>query len=330
MLGPAEVLCRPLSVFYEDLEHMIQSEGPAGAPAILRVIAPDEVDAGGEIKLEATVVSDPPRDHYGGRVIVDDTSGGRIAEAALGKFENGVNTAGPILVNAPDRAERLLWKVAYLRARAEAPSPADPLQEIEIAILGHKAGVSVWDVPPTVEAGSAFQITVGVKCSSGCMLEGSVVELVDADGQPVQCALLGSEPWPGTEALYTATIEAEAPMEVGMHHWQARFAPRTMACPHDTGSCVLRLNSVAAPEHLIGIEVVDAESGKPIEGATVVAHPYRSSTDETGSCRIEVTGGTYDIFVSAARYFPVRTKIEISGNIAERVKLTKEPPNPRL
>jgi hypothetical protein len=330
MLGPAEVLCRPLSVFYEVLEHMIQSEGPAGAPAILRVNAPEQADAGSEITLEATVFSNPSCDRSGGRVSVDDSGGGRIAEIPLGAFENGANTGGPILMRAPNCIKTLVWQAAYVRLGAEGPSSADPVQNIEITILAHKARVSVWDVPSTVEVGGTFQFTAGVKCSSGCALEGSAIELIDVTGRKVTRTLLGSDPWPGTEATYTATIDAESPAAIGSHQWQVRFEPGNMDCPHETGSRTLRLNAVAAPEHQIGIEVVDSESGKPIEGATVVAHPYRSRTDEMGNCRIEVTGGTYDILISAAWYFPVRTRIDITCNVAERVELTKEPPNPRL
>ena len=50
-------------------------------------------------------------------------------------------------------------------------------------------------------------------------------------------------------------------------------------------------------------------------------HPYRALTDENGVARLKVTKGQYDILVSASKYVPIRTTVEVTADMITRAEL---------
>jgi hypothetical protein len=83
---------------------------------------------------------------------------------------------------------------------------------------------------------------------------------------------------------------------------------------------------VRAPDCEVTVEAVDRENQRPIEGASVVMHPYRAVTDEKGVARIKVTRGRYDILVSGPRYVPVSIPAEVTADMVTRAELDEELP----
>jgi hypothetical protein len=65
----------------------------------------------------------------------------------------------------------------------------------------HAAQLTAWNVPSAVVAGERFKFTVGVRCSAGCDLGGREFSLCDQPGRAVLSVQLGSDVWPGTEAV---------------------------------------------------------------------------------------------------------------------------------
>ena len=55
-------------------------------------------------------------------------------------------------------------------------------------------------------------------------------------------------------------------------------------------------------------------------------HPYRALTDENGVATVKVTKGRYDILVSASKYLPVSTTVEVTADMITRAELDVEPP----
>jgi hypothetical protein len=55
-------------------------------------------------------------------------------------------------------------------------------------------------------------------------------------------------------------------------------------------------------------------------------HPYRALTDENGVARVKVTKGQYDILVSASKYLPVSTTVDVTADMVTRAELDADHP----
>jgi len=194
--------------------------------------------------------------------------------------------------------------------RNEKPSP-------------HARSVVVWDVPSAIERGARFSVKVGVKCSVECVPDTWVFGIRDHDGHVRASRRVGTEPWPGTTALFYAEAELEAPDSEGLFAWEA-FAPEIAGDGDDVGhaeaSARFNVRVVRAPECRLTVVAIDKESRSPVAGAKVVVHPYRAITDERGVAELCVPKGAFRLFVSGHHYIPFRH----DGDAAEDVLVTAE------
>lgn len=190
----------------------------------------------------------------------------------------------------------------------------------------HALELTAWDVPPTTAAGERLAFCVGARCSAGCDLGGRDLDLFDRHGARVGTAKLGHDVRAGTEALYFAAIEATAPLESGSHQWEAKMSGWEAELPHAGGSFPLIVRVVPAPDCEVTVQAVDREEQTPIAGARVVLHPYRAVTDENGMARLRVTRGQYDILVSATRYQPQCTGVDVTADMTTRSELDADRP----
>ena len=186
----------------------------------------------------------------------------------------------------------------------------------------HSARVVVWDVPSTLESGQKFSIKLGVKCSSDCRPDGWRVEIRDQDGQRRGQAVVGSEPWPGTDALFRAEIDLSAPDTQGLHAWEARVPVDGLDIPHVECIAPFGVRVVPPSECLLTVLAIDMESQKPVEGAKVVVHPYEAFTDKCGVAEVRLPRGGYRLFVAGRKYFPFRSDGEMSKDVTIRAELT--------
>jgi len=184
----------------------------------------------------------------------------------------------------------------------------------------HSRSIVVWDVPSAVERGSTFRVHIGIKCSAECVPDTWVFGIRDHEGRIVASRRLGSEPWPGTAALYFAETELEAPNAEGLFTWEA-FAPQIddEAC-HGEACATFGVRVVRAPECKLTVVAIDKASRAPAAGLKVVVHPYRTMTDERGVAELRVPKGAFRLFVSGRHYFPFR----YDGDAAEDLTLTAE------
>ena len=185
----------------------------------------------------------------------------------------------------------------------------------------HDTRVVVWDTPPAVERGKRFVVRVGVACSAKCASAGWRVDVRDHDGERRETTTLGEEPWPGTDALYHAQVALVAPDTEGLYTWEAAARTGGSAVAHTDGSARFGVRVVSAPGCLLTVVATDAESRTPVEGARVVAHPYRAVTDERGMAEIRVPAGEYRLFVSGKSYIPFRFDGEVKADTTIRAVL---------
>ncbi len=191
----------------------------------------------------------------------------------------------------------------------------------------HAMRLVVWDTPPAIERGQRFAVRLGVACSAGCPPAGWAVEVRGHDGELRATSALGDEPWPGTDALYHAEVALTAPDAEGLYTWEA--AARTDGADgtdvaHAGGSARFGVRVVSPPACLLTVVALDAESGTPVSGARVVAHPYRAVTDARGVAEIRVPAGEYRLFVSGRRYRPFRFEGDVQADTTIRAELAHE------
>jgi hypothetical protein len=193
-------------------------------------------------------------------------------------------------------------------------------------VTPHAALLNIWDLPPAIVAGERFSFTVGAKCSAGCDLSGQGLRILGHDGSE-RCAItLGGDVWPGTDALYFAEVAVEAPRTAGTYQWEVRAAAWESELPHAAGAVDLRLKVVDAPDCEVTVEAVDSDTQSPIKDARVVMYPFRAVTDESGVAKLKVSKGRYDILVSASKYIPVSTTVEVTADMVTKTALDVDPP----
>ena len=194
--------------------------------------------------------------------------------------------------------------------------------ELTGEIQPHGTRVVVWDVPATIECGETFSVKVGVKCSSECRPDGWTVAVRDHDGKQRASGTTSSEPWPDTAGLHYAQVELTAPDAVGLHTWEARAPVNALDIPHAEGVARFGVRAVPTPECLLTVVAVDVENQTPVEGAKVVAHPYKTSTDEHGVAKVRVPRGEYRLFVSGKKYFPFRSDCDVKADLTIKADLS--------
>ncbi len=109
----------------------------------------------------------------------------------------------------------------------------------------HQTSLAVWDIP-TPAAGERFSIKVGAKSSAGCALGARRVEVLDGE-EIVAAVHLGDAPWPGTDALFWAEVELQAPDKPGLVTLAVRFDAAELDEPHEGASRRSRSPSLPSP-----------------------------------------------------------------------------------
>ena len=188
----------------------------------------------------------------------------------------------------------------------------------------HDTRVVVWDTPPAIERGKRFAVKLGVACSARCPPAGWAVEVRDHDGERRATTTLGDEPWPGTDALYHAEVALLAPDAEGLYTWEAAALTDGTTVAHSGCSARFGVRVVSPPACLLTIVALEAESGAPVAGVKVVAHPYRAVTDARGVAEIRVPAGRYRLFVSGKRYLPFRFDGEVQADTTIRAELAHD------
>ena len=77
--------------------------------------------------------------------------------------------------------------------------------------MSHRLNVVAWDTPSAVVVGKRFKMKIGIKCASECDLANRSLAVYDHDGKQIAASTLPAERWPGTDGLYAAEVELEAP-----------------------------------------------------------------------------------------------------------------------
>jgi len=179
----------------------------------------------------------------------------------------------------------------------------------------HQTSLAVWDIPIPA-AGERFSIKVGAKSSTGCALGARRIEVLDGEAV-VAVGHLGDAPWPGTDALFWAEVELQAPDQPGLITLAVRFDAAELDEPHAGASAPFNVSVIARPEHTLTVKVV--ADGMPVEEAIVRLGPTRASTDALGLAAVKLAKGRYELVVWKAGYDAPVTPLAIDADASVQI-----------
>lgn len=284
-----------------------------------------EVDAGAELTVRARVSCPHGCDLGGQQVSIRNRDDTELASAQLTERAGEAYVTSALALRAPLDVGEHICRAVLAAAEKDGVLHEEISTEFSFVAKAHAASVNAWDVPSAIAAGDRFRFTVGVKCSAACCLTGRALGIFDHEGAHVGAARLADDLWPGTSALYFAEVDVVAPRTAGDYTWQAKTPGADSGVPHAAGSCTFAVRVVGAPDHEVTVEAIDSDTQTPIEGAHVLAHPYRAFTDERGVAKIKVAKGRYTLVVSGFKYIAYQNIIDVAADVTTRIELAAEP-----
>jgi hypothetical protein len=192
-------------------------------------------------------------------------------------------------------------------------------------IRPHKTSLAVWDLRAPLITSSSSHIKVGVKCSAGCAIGGREIEIMNESGAPVSTARLGTEPWPGTTALYWTDARFTVPAGAGVYSWSVRFHAGESEPMHEEARAPLRLITVRPPEHWVTIEVCAKDTRAPLPDVQVRIGVFKGSTNRRGVARVAVPKGEYELNLWKAEYETLSAPLRIRDDALVRLELVPAP-----
>jgi hypothetical protein len=220
---------------------------------------------------------------------------------------------------APEEVGEHLWTLVVACAGNEEGELAKGALPLIFTTVPHATSLAVWDNPSPVVRGARFEVKVGAKCTASCGLGGSTVEIRDEAGKLMGSGALDDATWVGTASLYWTTLQLKAPRKRGLHAWTVSFSPADLNLPHGGATSSFSFVTVAEPEHSVSVKVVNKKTKAPIGGAQVRLGLYRAVTDETGSAKVGVPKGEFELVVTRAGYKMPERSVEVSKDVRLRI-----------
>ena len=215
--------------------------------------------------------------------------------------------------------------------------------------------LQVWDLPEAVPPGEHFEFTVGVKAADGRCLAGWWVGLFqgnsgigdrsDTDAPPIRQAPLQALPWPGSEALYWAKLQAcspsltaaaddsqlasASPQAAVTQGWAVRLLPMPHPARSDlsgaaldlsTAVCEFSLPQSPATQHVLTLQVIDESDGTALPGVLVRVGPWRCETDNQGRASLQLAAGRQTVMLWKSGYAAPVSSISIDPDTAMPVR----------
>ena len=216
---------------------------------------------------------------------------------------------------------------------ANDPTPQATHVDKPESSASHNISLAVWGVDAPVEAGSAFKITVGAKCTDDCQLTGSAVQVLNTQDEQVGSGLLGAELYSPDVKLYWTEIELVAPAEAGSYVWQVRLSapPQLANQPDPSGLAETRIHPpveaifsfsvVAQASCQVRVTVIGQDNLQALEKTRVMLRPHSAFTDENGVAVFAVAVGTYRLFARCNRYEDYDGMVEVTGDMDLQIEL---------
>jgi hypothetical protein len=282
---------------------------------------PLEADAGEEILLAIQVWCPKGCSLAGKKIKVIKEDHSAAKEIILARSRPGRIEAESIIIEAPLRPGSYTWQVFFPLQKEGNILHGESSIPFSFRVKPHATTMAVWDVPSPAALQSLIALKVGVKCLVGCRMAGTGVEIYDDKGERICLAMLGGTPWEGSEGLYWTEVMLPAPEKEGSFTWRAEYHQPDLAIPHRGTSSSFNFHVAQRPQYSVTVKVLDQESGTPIEKAYVRMNLYRAFTDETGTAKLEVPPGMYQISVFQNQYEIWETDVQVDKNTELKAEL---------
>ena len=132
---------------------------------------------------------------------------------------------------------------------------------------------------------------------------------------------LGPAAWPGTSALYWTELDFAAPATEGTYTWKVTLMGSKLELPHAKASSQFSFITVPPPDHSVTVKVIDKSTETPLDDVQVRLGVYRGCTDESGSAKVDLRKGTYDLVVWKLGYEPLTKPLEVISDVAIQVEI---------
>jgi len=292
--------------------------------ALSRPLDP-EVDAGTEIVLKVKVSCPHGCDLRGRAVEVVASDGAVVGTSRLAEFADHDNETTEFAFTAPQEVGEYSWTVVFPKGQAEDLEHDEGLLPITVRTLAHDTSLAVWGVPSPIVIDHPFRIQVGATCSAGCDLAAREIEIVDENGVCIAHAKLGATPWDGTRALYWTEVDLVAPAKNGPTTRSIVFAPTELRLPHGGASARFGFETVKPPQYSVAVEVVQQDSGTPVEDAQVRLGVYFAHSDSNGVARVAMPEGTYSLDVLKTGFETPSRVLDVREDVTVKVEVVVVP-----
>jgi hypothetical protein len=306
---------------------MMQAAGEARAASLrleLSEPAPAQAPVGSTLTIRVRAECSSRFDRRGMTVELI-APGGETAHHAFTVFDGTASETDDIALTVPLSAGEHQWRVLLPAHEAAGVRHAECALPVSIRAAPHATSLAVWAVPATVAAGARFTIKAGAKSSGGCDLAGGSIEICDATGAVLASACLGTELWPGTQALHFTEVALTAPPREGLLTLSARFAGGDVAVPHEGTASEFHIAVARPPEHRLRVKVVARETAAPIEQADIRVGAERAVTDAAGIAEVGMGKGRYELHVWKAGYEAPPTTVEIGADAFVQIEVATLP-----
>jgi hypothetical protein len=270
---------------------------------------PPDVEAGGDLSARVWASCAAGCDLVGAPLVVkraEDT----VAEGVLENAGAGGPLEATLAWKAPPAVGEWVGRIVLPQITREAVRHDEASLDVRFRVLPHATSLAVWSAGSPVK-GSAFLVTVGVKCASGCSLAGQTVAILDESGETIANGILEDAPRPGS-SLYAADVTLQAPERTGVFARSAWFSSTTLAIPHESASTPFTFRCLEAPVHMVtvrvGLDGIDARK----HGIEVRIGPYVAFTDDEGVAKVGVSKGAHELTFWRADLEPTTTALEVT------------------
>jgi hypothetical protein len=288
---------------------------------------PTQLFAGTEIVLKIRVSCSHGCNLQGKKIRVLSENDSPLKEAELREFtgDDG-NLTEELKLLTPLELGEATWQALFPFCEGETVRHEESHIRFSFQVLPHQTSIAVWDIPSPAILKMDMALKVGVKCSAGCNLAGEWIEIQDHEGKIAATGVLGESPWPGSQGLYWKEVSFQTPCREGFFSWEARFNQPPRNVPHQGAVLSFGFRTSRLPEHRLAVEVMDSQTKAPIQDAFIAANLYRAYSDADGRAVLDVTAGTYEIYVWRDGYFPWETTLEVSSHMGIQAELLFVPP----
>src|SRR5947209_3472913 len=99
----------------------------------------------------------------------------------------------------------------------------------------------------------------------------------------------------------------------------------TLESPHERTSSSFGFIAVPPPELRLIVKVTEKKTDVPVRDVEVRLGPYRGSTDDLGSAKVELPKGAYDLVVWKLGYRALEKAVEVTADTTVQVEIELDP-----